>query len=76
MAGRPFNELFDVTGHRHGRRSIDVLKNRVENRPRLLAQFGHQIAKFTVEITQEERGALTEDREPRVVDRTDRVRPS
>src|SRR5271163_4330057 len=70
---RPFDECIRIVGDWGRRRTVDMLKDRVENRSRGFGEVAHQRAELAVEIAEEQQRALAQHRESRIVDRADRI---
>src|SRR5271155_2578332 len=69
----PFDESICIIGNRGRWRTLDVLKNRVEQRSNASGQIGHELAEFAVEITKKQEGLVAQHRKARVVNRADRI---
>ena len=73
MLRGPFDESVCVIGDRSGRRILHMLENRVEHRPCVLGQFGHELTEFAVEVAKKQQSLLAQHREARVVNRADGI---
>ena len=73
MLGGPFDESGRVRRDRSGRRIVHMLEDRVEHRPGVFGQIGHELTEFAVEVAQEQQCLVAQNREARVVNRADRV---
>ena len=52
MRRGPFDESVCVIGDRSGRRIVHMLEDRIEHRPGVLGQIGHELTEFAVEVAE------------------------
>src|ERR1700730_6952613 len=63
MRRRPFDECVYVGGDRRGRRTVNMLEDRVEHRSRELGEISHELIEFAVEVAKKEQRLFAQNRE-------------
>src|ERR1700724_2917581 len=66
MRRGPFDEGAFVGGDRRGRRIVNMLEDRVKDRPCEPGEVGHELAELAIEIAKKEQSSFAQDREARV----------
>jgi hypothetical protein len=73
MRRGPFHKSFHVVGDRARRWIVNLPEDRIEHRPRLCCQIGHELTEFAVEVAKEQQSSAAQNCEPRIVNAADGI---